>query len=83
MMTNVAIIDISAKVLLEILDFEGGEVVGIRFPVEYYKGQIIELVLEHPDLPEVREGDQLTHIIPAYKGTQRERKRVDPPKKGK
>lgn len=82
-MANSAIIDISAKVLLEILDFEGGEVVGISFPNEYYKGQIIELVLEHPDLPEVRAGSVLQHIIPAYTATHREWKRVNPPKKGR
>jgi hypothetical protein len=78
-MTNAAIIQINKQSLAELLDFEGGVVHEIRLGThDYWKPDIIEIVLEHPDLPQVEDGDCMLRIAPAYIIGMR---RVDPPKK--
>ena len=77
-----AIITISKKVLLDFLQFEGGEIHDIRLNKEQWMPEEIEIVIEHPDLDKVEEGYALRRITPAYRFWTRGRYmkllRVDP-----
>jgi len=85
---NAAIILMDEKAILDWLQFKDGkiqtfrEVTGCNIDNEYIKQ--FELVVEHPDLPEVRKGDSLMRVFPAYHFTKCGRFtriiRVDPPK---
>ena len=78
---NYAFIQVSAKDILGWMDFEGGRIIDARINSEYFPG-IIEFVVNHPDLPEVREGDVLMRISPTYQITDSGKlERIDPPKK--
>lgn len=77
MTRNAAIIRITDVFILEWLDFEGGEIHTVRKAVDCLND--IEFTIEHPDLPEVREGESLQTVVPAYR-VGRFLKRVDPPK---
>ena len=63
---NVAIICISKKALLELLCFPGGVIHDIRTDPEKWNPDEIEIVLEHPDLPEMEDGYILLKINPMY-----------------
>jgi len=80
---NAAIITISKEALLGYLQFEGGKVHSIKLDDERWADNI-EIVVEHPDLPEVFNGSTLIKITPAYRFWKRGRfikmLRVDPPK---
>jgi len=61
---HAAIIRIDKKVLLKVLDFEGGEIHRVYEAEQYFKPDYICIVLEHPDLPAVREGEWMVEITP-------------------
>ena len=54
--THAAIIDIPNRLLLELLDFEGGSIVRIQTPDDVFKPDTTEFVIEHPDLDLVESG---------------------------
>ena len=77
--THAGIIIIDKEVLLKLLDFEGGTIRWIGESFECWSHSV-ELVIEHPDLPEVADGYRLMRISPEYH-TLGETVRIDPPKK--
>lgn len=94
---NAAIIVVPKDYLLKLLDFEGGKLLRISERPEYYNPKDFEIVVEHPDLPEVEDGCLLLTIEPLYKSTihvvqedeEHEKaetfekiERIEPPKKG-
>lgn len=59
---NVGRIPVSEKLILKWLDFDGGEIINIYRE----KVGILELVISHPDMPEVQEGGIVPPVIPLY-----------------
>ncbi len=82
-----AIIQVDIKTFLKMLDFKDGIIHNIKKNDEVWQPGILEMVLEHPDLPLVRDGDYLQKITPTYLMRQGENgviieiERTDPPKK--
>ena len=76
-------IRIYSRLLLKIMDFEGGIIWDIRQADEF---GIIALTIEHPDLPLVQDAQPIPVILPSYTshyGTEHSLlriERVDPPK---
>ena len=68
-MLNGALIRIDQKMLLKMLDFEGGEIRGVRLQSEYLVSPDIEVALIHPDLPEIRAGQIAITICPTFTRT--------------
>lgn len=66
---RVAIIEISSKILLDFLDFKGGEICDIRMPLHTWKANFVEIVVSHPDLPPIKPGEALCTVIPLYQQT--------------
>lgn len=94
--TNAGIITVSKKNLLKWLDFEGGTIHRIQQNPDYWRPDDIEIVIEHPDLPEVADNYVLSRVLPLYTSTihvvqtdaENEKaitfekiERIDPPKK--
>lgn len=52
--------------LLEVLGFKGGEILGIKDDFERYNTDRIQIKIEHPDMPTVIPGDTLMEIAPIY-----------------
>ena len=65
--TNAAIIRVSKKALLKLLDFEGGTIHSIRSDPGKWNPDEIEIVVEHPDLPEVEDGFCMLEIKSTYR----------------
>lgn len=63
---HAAIMQIGKTTLLRMLKFDGGIVHNIRVDPDVWNPDIIEIVLEHPDLPKVEDGFTLTRITPLY-----------------
>lgn len=63
---HVGIVVISKDTLLRWLQFEGGIVRDVRHE---HRFNSIEVVIEHPDMPEVQEGVELTTVTPWYSQT--------------
>jgi len=61
-----AIIKVDIKTLLKMLGFKDGIIHNIKINDEIWQPGILEMVLEHPDLPLVRDGDYLQKITPVY-----------------
>jgi hypothetical protein len=59
------IIQITPELLLEWLQFDGGKIIDARVNNWECAGNI-ELILEHPEMPEVREGDALRIVTSNY-----------------
>ncbi len=59
---NAGIIKIDNKMLLKLLDFEGGTVLGIYTPEGYLNIGYFCAVIEHPDLPEVQDSEKLADV---------------------
>jgi len=82
-----AIIEIGSKILLKMLDFEGGKIHRVYLPEDRWIPDTICIVLEHPDLDKVEDGFVLRRIQPMYQsiygdnGCLLKVERVDPPKK--
>ena len=81
---NAAIVCISKEAILDWLQLEGGVIHSVRTNPDTLHPDIIELIIEHPDLDKVRDGDILRRITLEYKswihGRFCKRLRVDPPK---
>ncbi len=65
-MANAAIIRIDAKFILDMLAFQGGKITAVRQDFTRWKPGDIEFVIEHPDLPEVKDGYELQIVEPVY-----------------
>ena len=80
-MANIARVRVSQEVLLRFLDFNGGHIRSIS-QSEYYPSLV--LVIEHPDMPLVREGEMIPDIMPEYTTSQTDNHirtdRIFPPK---
>ena len=50
---------VDKKALARLLLFEGGTILSIKEPDEYYRPDHVIIVIELPDLPEVNQGDVL------------------------
>lgn len=66
---NAAIIIVSRDALAKLLDFEGGKILRVSERPEYWNPKDLELLIEHPDLPEVEDGYCLERIEPMYTST--------------
>ena len=84
---NAAIIEINSQILLDMLDFKDGQIHDIRMPKDIWKPNFVEIVIEHPDLPEVRPQDHLLRIEPMYRQVYEKQQavmiRVEPKKQSK
>ncbi len=65
-MHNVGRITISEKLLLQMLDFEGGEILDSR--KEWVSGGV-EFVIAHPDMPSVLDNERAKDVCPTYSQT--------------
>ena len=63
---HAAIIVVGKKYILESIRFNGGQIHDIRTNPDYWKPDTVEIVIEHPDLPAVRDGDIMQRITPTY-----------------
>ena len=63
---NIAIVPVTSKLLCDILDFKGGQIRQAR--VNDF-GNEVELVIEHPDMPIMFEGNALMKITPLLQVT--------------
>lgn len=62
------IVRISPKLLLELFQYENGTVIDAR--MNHFNGSgTIELLIEHEDMPEVQEGEEVRIIAPSYTRT--------------
>jgi len=62
-MTRGGRILISEQVLLDWLQFKEGRLWGVQWNED---GRVLELAIEHPDMPEVERGAPLQAIYPGY-----------------
>ena len=75
-------IPMSSKLLMEILDFKGGIIWGANLT----DFGVLEILIEHPDLPLVKETEALQRIVLIHKATYAKNgvitrlERTDPPK---
>jgi len=82
-----AIIQLDTKFLLEkVLDFKGAILHDIYLDRELFSPSVIQIKLEHPDLPEVEEHMPLSKIYLIFEATYGKNgvitsiKRIDPPR---
>ena len=83
-MKHAAKVGISTKLLLDLLDFQGGRIHRVYTPDDYLDPDTFFAVIEHPDLPEVEIGTQLPEVLVSLHTTYGENgvvkiERVDPP----
>lgn len=64
-----AVIKFNSDTFLKMLDFEGGVIHSIKLEEPYLPPEYIEILLEHPDLPEVKVGALVEGIKPIYQST--------------
>ena len=80
---NVGHIQIDSKTLMQMLDFEGGVIWGVRLD----DFGIVELLVQHPDMPKVKEGMPIEKVWISHRATYGDNgvilrtERVDPPKR--
>jgi len=85
-MRHVAIVTISNELLLNMLDFKGGIVHRVFMDDDFLEPTSFNVVIEHPDLPEVPINERLPHIKPIMQyhygqdSTLLKVERIDPPK---
>lgn len=85
-MKHAAIIQMNLKSLLHMLDFEGGTISIVYMPDYPQKPECCNIVIEHPDLPEVVDNTKLSVIQPTFRmelgdnGVIIKVERIDPPK---
>ena len=60
---NIGIITISEDFLLDLLHFQGGHIRSVGF---YPEHGLVRLQVEHPDMPEVGEGEAIPEVLPEY-----------------
>ncbi len=61
-----AVIQLDHKLLLEMLDFKGGEIRRIYTDDAYFIPNHCNILIEHPDLPVVPPAEMARPITPAY-----------------
>jgi len=61
---HAAIVTIDESLILQWLRFEGGRILNIR--TNPAVNRHIEVVVEHPDMPEVEEGKPYERVCPSY-----------------
>ena len=82
-MRNAAAVRISNELLLSWLQFEGGSISGAIYNA---RTRNVDIFIDHPDLPEVKEGDPVEVITPSYTSNYDNENnlisvnRIDPPK---
>jgi len=60
---------VSSQLILKWLDYyDGGKIRDVRFD-GFYAGGVIDIVIEHPDMPEGKDGDRIGEISSAYIST--------------
>lgn len=64
-----AIIEIDFKLLAEFLHFKGGIIHRVYTPENYMFPDKCCVIIEHPDLPEVPLGEELSTITPILEST--------------
>ena len=77
---NAAIVQISEEMILEWLDFKGGTIRSLQFGIRH---GVLEVVIEHPDMPQARDGQMYRTVHPIYTrtdGCPPTIERSDPPK---
>jgi hypothetical protein len=62
---HVGIIHVDPKLLLNILQFEDGKLRDISMDYSH-PHPVIKMVIEHPEMPAMKKGDQLMVITPRY-----------------
>jgi hypothetical protein len=62
---NRGILQLSPELLLAWLQFSGGKIIDIRVN-NWNRNGAIEMIIDHPEMPEVKEGDCLQNINPVY-----------------
>ncbi len=62
-MTRKGIVSVSNELLLKFLDFSGGKIRDVKFDGF---AQSVQILIEHPDMPEVADGDAIPQISPEY-----------------
>jgi len=62
-------IELDFKILLKILDFEGGTIHRVYTPDEYLYPDKALVIIEHPDLPEIPINEVAQTIRPIYQST--------------
>ena len=86
---HAAIIEIDKDFLLRLMEFQGGKIYRIYTRDDYFDPPNFFVVIEHPDLPEVEEGQPLAQVKITMATTFGENgvpikiERMDPPKKQK
>ena len=60
-MANIGIVTISEDLLLDLLHFQGGHIRSVGF---YPEHGLLRLQVEHPDMPEVGEGEAIPEVLP-------------------
>ena len=63
---NGARIKISRNLLAEVMGYEHGIVHHVREPEGYINPNEIDIYIEHPDLPEVPDGERCTEVNPMF-----------------
>ena len=82
-----AVIRLDLKLLLEMLDFKGGDIRRVYTDDGYIHSNFCSILIEHPDLPVVPLGQMAVPITPSYtkyfgdNGGLIRIERTDPPKK--
>ncbi len=61
-----AVIQLDLKLLLEMLDFKGGEIHRIYTDDAYFVPHHCNILIEHPDLPVVPRAEMASLIMPSY-----------------
>lgn len=61
-LTRIGIVQIDSEILLNWLKFEGGTIRGVK---QDFNG-VVELLVEHPDMPEVKEKDSIPIVPVTY-----------------
>ena len=55
---------IASELLLDWLQFEGGRICGVQW---HYDKEVLEFLIEHPDMPPNEDGKPYPEICPAYR----------------
>ena len=61
---NAGKVRISEKLLFDWLRFEDGRIIGCQWD---YTNQTLLLIISHPDLPQVKEGEAYPEVSPSYR----------------
>lgn len=65
-MANIGKVKISNKILLKMLDFEDGEILGIYQDPNVYHSDEFTILIKHPDMPEAIEHYPYQEVHPVW-----------------